>query len=89
MDPDEYVNPAFNFDEAEHEEVLAAAANIDAVLKGEKGDDVRTTSPYRRVVATSTRECLIAGMSLPWFPRIGTQGWLVATSCPHHVSRSV
>jgi len=42
VDPDEYVNPAFNFDEAEHEELLAAAANIDAVLKGEKGDDVRS-----------------------------------------------
>ena len=41
VDAAQYENPAFKFDEADHEELLAAAANVDAVLKGEKGDEVR------------------------------------------------
>ncbi len=42
VDTKRYMNPAFNFNDGEHEELLEAAANVDAVLKGEKGDDVRT-----------------------------------------------
>ena len=41
MDANRYVNPAFRFDEADHDELMAAAATVDAVLKGEKGEDVR------------------------------------------------
>ena len=41
VDIKRYMNPAFNFNEGDHEELMEAAANVDAVLKGEKGDDVR------------------------------------------------
>ena len=54
VDTKRYVNPAFNFDDAEHKELLEAAANVDAVLKGDKGDDVRGV-PVKPVRPASPR----------------------------------
>lgn len=36
---EQYLNPVFTFDEENHQAVLREAANIDLVLKGERGDD--------------------------------------------------
>ena len=54
VDANQYVNPAFNFDEADHEELLAAAATVDAVLKGEKGEEVRVDTLSHRSVCQFT-----------------------------------
>lgn len=42
MAGDKYVSPVFSFSEEEHRELLDAARNVDLVLKGEAGHDVRT-----------------------------------------------
>lgn len=36
-----YLNPAFKFDEEDHKALLLEAQNVDLVLKGERGDEVR------------------------------------------------
>ena len=41
-----YLNPAFKFDEDEHAALLCEAENVDLVLKGERGNDVRHRPPH-------------------------------------------
>jgi hypothetical protein len=36
---DKYISPVFSFEEDEHQELIAAAKNVDLVLKGERGHD--------------------------------------------------
>lgn len=38
-----YLNSAFKFDEEDHKALLLEAENVDLVLKGERGDEVRPT----------------------------------------------
>ena len=38
---DQYLNPAFKFNEEDHQAVLRETENIDLVLKGERGNEVR------------------------------------------------
>lgn len=40
---DRYISPVFSFNEDEHRELLTAARNVDLVLKGERGHDVRNS----------------------------------------------
>jgi hypothetical protein len=42
---DKYISPVFSFDEEEHRELMSAANNVDLVLKGERGHDVRIAVP--------------------------------------------
>ena len=41
LEEEHYLNPAFKFDEVDHKAVLREAENIDLVLKGERGNEVR------------------------------------------------
>ena len=38
---DQYLNPCFKFNEEDHQAVLRETENIDLVLKGERGNEVR------------------------------------------------
>ena len=39
---EQYLNPLFRFDEKDHQAVLQEAENLDLILKGKRGNDVRT-----------------------------------------------
>ena len=54
---DKYISPVFSFDEEEHRELISAANNVDLVLKGERGHDVRVSSSRRSSTQHSTECC--------------------------------
>ena len=56
---DKYISPVFSFDEEEHRELISAAGNVDLVLKGERGHDVRVSASHRSSTQHSTDCCTL------------------------------
>jgi hypothetical protein len=74
---DKYISPVFSFDEEEHRELISAANNVDLVLKGERGHDVRIPFLVIGRTAVLTGACCAA-----------TESYLLAmTACRRHAQR--
>lgn len=59
-----YLNPAFKFDEEDHKALLHEAQNVDLVLKGERGDEVRPMTTLKSEIIPNVSNCLCCRKSI-------------------------